>query len=79
MAIVTSWHSAKKECEVYHNNSACTEENNIEPYNVREGTGGKRLCQHCARLNRQQSFNGLGVVGGLQGVFSNGLLATKKA
>ena len=37
---------------VYHNNSACTEAGNIERYNRLPGTGGKRLCQHCARLNK---------------------------
>ena len=28
-----------------------TEGNNIEPQYRREGTGGKPLCAHCARLN----------------------------
>ena len=36
---------------VYHDNSDCTERNNIESENVRQGTGGKRLCDHCTRLN----------------------------
>jgi hypothetical protein len=35
---------------VHHNNTRCTEGNNIEPYNKRAGTGGKPLCQHCSRL-----------------------------
>jgi len=38
---------------VYHNNNKCTERNNIERKNVRPGTGGKRLCQRCAKLNRE--------------------------
>lgn len=36
---------------VHHNNTKCTEGNNIERHNVRSGTGGKPLCNHCARLN----------------------------
>ena len=78
MAIVTAWHSAKPECQVYHNNTRCTEENNIEPYNVREGTGGKRICQHCQRLNRTEGFNGLfsGGIGGLRSI--GGLIALKR-
>ena len=38
---------------VHHNNSACTEGNNIERQYRREGTGGKPLCKHCQRLNEQ--------------------------
>ena len=45
------WHSVKE--NVYHNNTKCTEGNNIEKENLRTGTGGKRLCTHCAELNRQ--------------------------
>ena len=40
-----------EDSDVYHNNSACTERNNIEYRNRKSGTGGKRLCNHCARLN----------------------------
>jgi hypothetical protein len=36
---------------VYHNNSACTEQNNIEKRYDRPGTDGRRLCHHCASLN----------------------------
>ena len=39
--------------ERHHNNTRCTEGNNIEPQYRREGTGGKPLCAHCARLNAQ--------------------------
>jgi hypothetical protein len=35
---------------VHHNNTSCTEGNNIEKQYRRDGTGGKPLCQHCARL-----------------------------
>jgi hypothetical protein len=37
--------------DVYHNNDKCTERNNIEPQNLQQGTGGKRLCNRCAELN----------------------------
>lgn len=44
------WHSVKQ--STYHNNSNCNTGNNIERENVRQGTGGKRLCAECAALNR---------------------------
>ena len=40
-----------KDSNVYHNNNKCTERNNIERRNVKQGTGGKQLCDHCRRLN----------------------------
>lgn len=43
------WHSILQ--FVYHNNTGCTEGNNIEARNRRDGTGGKTICSHCARLN----------------------------
>lgn len=46
-------HSAKPGTSVHHNNNRCTERNNIETHNVRQGTGGLPLCQRCADLNRQ--------------------------
>lgn len=68
MPKTTSWYSARGGTEVYHNNSGCTEVNNIEAYNVREGTGDKRLCHHCERLNREESYhNKLGLAGLLGG------------
>jgi hypothetical protein len=48
MAKVAAFHSIKQ--SVHHNNSKCTEGNNIEKENKREGTGGKPLCKHCADL-----------------------------
>ena len=45
------FHSIKQ--PVHHNNTKCTEGNNIERYNLRQGTGGKPLCKNCADLNRQ--------------------------
>lgn len=37
--------------KVYHNNNKCTERNNIEHKNIKKGTGGLKLCNHCKRLN----------------------------
>jgi len=51
MPQVSAFHSIKQ--NVHHNNSRCTEGNNIEKENLRQGTGGKPLCQHCAQLNRE--------------------------
>jgi hypothetical protein len=45
------WHSVKE--PVYHNNTECSEGNNIESENLRQGDGGKRLCERCAELNAQ--------------------------
>ena len=42
-------HSVKE--NVYHDNSACKTRNNIEKENLRQGDGGKRLCQECKGLN----------------------------
>lgn len=36
---------------VYHNNDACTEGNNIETRYLAFGTAGRPLCQHCAILS----------------------------
>jgi hypothetical protein len=54
MAKVAPIYSAKHNApQVYHDNDRCTERNNIERENIRYGTGGRPLCDHCARLNRQ--------------------------
>ncbi len=45
------WHSTMQ--EVYHNNTECNTGNNIEKENVRPGTGGKKLCDECKRLNAE--------------------------
>jgi hypothetical protein len=53
MAKVPAIHSVKPGTpNVYHDNDKCTERNNIERQNVRSGTGGRRVCDHCASLNR---------------------------
>ncbi len=46
-------YSKKSGTEVYHNNNKCTERNNIEKQNVKQGTGGLRLCNRCHELNAQ--------------------------
>ena len=51
MAKTSPYHSPKQ--PVYHNNSRCTEGNNIERKNRTSGTGGKRLCERCKELNKQ--------------------------
>jgi len=51
MAKVAPFHSKKKsDRNVYHDNSSCTEGNNIEPQNKVSGTGGRPKCEHCQRL-----------------------------
>lgn len=42
------FHSIKQ--YVHHNDTACTEGNNIERENLRSGTGGKPLCKRCSEL-----------------------------
>lgn len=49
MSKTAAFHSIKQ--TVYHDNTSCTEGNNIEKENLRSGTGGKPQCHHCARLN----------------------------
>lgn len=51
MAITPPFHSTKPALrQVYHNNTLCTEGNNIERYYLARGTDGRRLCEHCYRL-----------------------------
>ncbi len=53
MTKVSPIYSAKQNApQVHHDNNKCKERNNIEPENVRQGTGGRPLCKHCADLNR---------------------------
>lgn len=44
-------HSVKPNREVYHDESSCTERNNIEKENVRPGKGGKRKCSKCKKIS----------------------------
>jgi hypothetical protein len=48
-----AWYSTK--ASVYHDNQDCTTGNNIEAENRRAGTGGRRLCEECARLDAEQT------------------------
>lgn len=50
---VTPFHSKRKDIKAYHNNSKCTEGNNIERENLKRGTGGRRLCERCKKLNKE--------------------------
>ncbi len=50
MSKKSPWHSIKQ--SVHHDNTECNTGNNIESENLRQGTGGKPLCQECARLDR---------------------------
>lgn len=51
MAKVSPFHSiSPNNRKVHHDNSSCTEGNNIESQNKRSGTGGHPLCSNCQRL-----------------------------
>jgi MIP family channel proteins len=43
------WHSVNS--DIYHDNPDCQTGGSIDPENIRPGTGGKRLCEECARLD----------------------------
>jgi MIP family channel proteins len=58
------WHSVNS--DIYHDNPNCQTGNSIEPENIRRGTGGNRLCEECARLNRAAG-PAAGTVGDLTG------------
>jgi hypothetical protein len=47
------WHSTRQGETKYHDNTACTEGNNIERYNFAWGKGNLTLCHHCADLDRR--------------------------
>lgn len=53
MPKTSPWHSTEPGRTVYHNNTKCTEGNNIEARYRKAGTAGRRLCTHCARLNSE--------------------------
>lgn len=46
-----AFHSKLAAMRIHHNNSACTEGNNIERANRKRGKGGLPLCAHCERLD----------------------------
>ena len=43
------WHSVNS--DIYHDNPDCQTGGMIDPENIRPGTGGKRLCDECERLD----------------------------
>ena len=51
MAKVPAFHSSLPGAKVHHDNSQCTEGNNIEAKNRVQGTGGHPKCDHCKRLS----------------------------
>lgn len=54
MPRVAPWHSIRiSDKKVHHNNSACTEGNNIEKHYRKDGTDGRPLCERCAKLNAE--------------------------
>lgn len=54
MPKVAPFHSVKPNTSnVHHDNSACTEGNNIEAQYKRSGTAGRPRCDHCNRLAQQ--------------------------
>jgi hypothetical protein len=46
----TAWYSVNQ--STYHNNSRCATGSNIDPEHLRQGTGGRPLCQECNSLNQ---------------------------
>lgn len=50
MSKKSPWHA--KDAKVYHDNTNCTEGNNIENHNLERGTGGNRKCKRCNKLDR---------------------------
>jgi MIP family channel proteins len=44
------WHSVNS--DIYHDNPDCQTGGMIDPENIRPGTGGRRLCEECERLDR---------------------------
>lgn len=48
MAKVSPWHSTRPDDrKVYHDDSTCTEGNNIEQRYRKDGTGGYPRCKNC--------------------------------
>jgi hypothetical protein len=52
MAKVGPWHSNREsDRKVYHDNTSCTEGNNIEYKYRTTGTDGRPRCEHCNKLS----------------------------
>ena len=49
---IAAFHSKlQSDRPVYHDESTCTEGNNIERQNRVAGTGGRPKCEHCRRIS----------------------------
>jgi hypothetical protein len=52
MSKISPWHSTRStDPPVYHDESTCTEGNNIEPKYRAAGTGGRRKCERCQKIS----------------------------
>lgn len=51
MPKVAPWYSTRPGETKHHDNTACTEGNNIESHYRKTGTGGLPLCTHCSKLD----------------------------
>lgn len=63
------WHSANS--DIYHDNPDCRTGTSIDPENIQQGTGGNRLCEECARLDRAAD-PGASAMGGLSSTSERG-------
>jgi hypothetical protein len=61
MAKTTAWHSRLiLDRNVYHDETRCTEGNNIEPRNRAAGTGNRPKCHHCRAISGLGGNQGAG-------------------
>ena len=51
MAKVAAFHSTELSATVYHDESTCTEGNNIEARNREYGTAGRPKCNRCKEIS----------------------------
>ena len=51
MPTVRPWYATRPVATKHHDNTRCTEGNNIEGRNLAHGTGNLHLCRRCAELN----------------------------
>jgi hypothetical protein len=54
MAKTSPWHSTKTGTHVHHDNTSCTEGNNIESHYRKDGTGGLPKCSRCKELDGER-------------------------
>jgi hypothetical protein len=52
--MASAWHSTLPNIKVYHNNRKCDLGDNINDKYRATGTGGKRICERCAELNKKK-------------------------